>query len=121
MKEMQDAQLVTKGNDVRRMRDLYTDLMLACARRRRMNDCLCLIEEAELHGVRLGPKLLQVRARLCLELSLMYMYDCVSIQVGYANMGTPDELCTPHEMVRHYSARGWGHGLGRDADDKSAF
>lgn len=61
---MQDAQLMIQGTDVRRMRDLYTDLMLSCARRRRMNDCLWLIDEAELHGVRLGPKLLQVRARL---------------------------------------------------------
>ena len=58
---MQDARLVVMGPEMRRMRDMYTELLLACARRRRMDDCLWLIDDADLHDIHLGPKLLQVR------------------------------------------------------------
>ena len=50
----------SEGNIIRR-RDLYTELIRACARRRRMDDCIWLMNDAESRDLHMIPKLLQVR------------------------------------------------------------
>ena len=47
--------------DIIRTREIYTDLIISCARRRRMDDCIWLLNDAESRDLRMSPKMLQVR------------------------------------------------------------